>query len=122
MAEIQLEEPWLVDAACRDLHPDLFFPAKGEPTDQAKAVCAGCQVRDDCLKYAMDNNFKDGIWGGMSERQRRAYRRSYQRPVFVKPFPHGTEAGYRRHRREDSSACVACRHANAEAQRLRKMA
>lgn len=108
------------DSACRALDPDLFFPVKGESTLPAKAVCAGCQVREECLKYAMDNNFKDGIWGGMSEKQRRVYRRTYDRPVFVKPFPHGTTTGYQRHLREGSPTCDACRHANAVYNRTKR--
>jgi WhiB family redox-sensing transcriptional regulator len=65
--------PWYELAACRGLDPDLFFPERGERTDDALAVCAPCPVRDDCLAAGLTERF--GIWGGRSERQRRILRR-----------------------------------------------
>jgi WhiB family redox-sensing transcriptional regulator len=55
--------------------PDLFFPERGASTKEAKAVCQGCVVREDCLEYALANGEKFGIWGGLSERERRRIRR-----------------------------------------------
>jgi WhiB family redox-sensing transcriptional regulator len=55
--------------------PDLFFPERGASTREAKAVCRGCEVRDECLEYALDQGEKFGIWGGLSERERRRVRR-----------------------------------------------
>jgi WhiB family redox-sensing transcriptional regulator len=55
--------------------PDLFFPERGASTREAKEVCRGCVVREDCLEYALVNGEKFGIWGGMSERERRRLRR-----------------------------------------------
>ena len=55
--------------------PDLFFPERGASTREAKSVCAGCEVKDDCLEYALVNGEKFGIWGGLSERERRRLRR-----------------------------------------------
>jgi WhiB family redox-sensing transcriptional regulator len=66
---------WMADAACRGMNPDLFFPERGGSTAEAKAVCAGCPVRVECLDYAITNFEKLGLWGGTSERQRRAMRR-----------------------------------------------
>ena len=66
---------WLTRAACRGMDPELFFPERGEPTEPAKAVCAGCPVRGECLDYALTNVERFGIWGGLSERERRAIRR-----------------------------------------------
>lgn len=65
---------WMDDAACARVDPDLFFPERGERTDLAKAVCFGCPVREECLEYALANNEKHGVWGGLSERQRRTLR------------------------------------------------
>jgi WhiB family redox-sensing transcriptional regulator len=62
-------------ASCQGVDPDLFYPERGESTKQAKAVCRGCEVREDCLEYALVNGEKFGIWGGLSERERRRLRR-----------------------------------------------
>ena len=65
---------WQRDAACLE-HPEVeFFPDRGVSTAAAKAVCAGCLVREDCLAYALDNGIKHGIFGGTSERERRRLR------------------------------------------------
>ena len=70
------EEPsWHDFANCLGVDPDLFFPERGASTKEAKEVCRGCVVRDDCLEYALQNGEKFGIWGGMSERERRRIRR-----------------------------------------------
>jgi WhiB family redox-sensing transcriptional regulator len=55
--------------------PDLFFPERGASTREAREVCRGCVVRGDCLEYALANAEKFGIWGGLSERERRRLRR-----------------------------------------------
>jgi len=65
---------WQEYANCLGVDPDLFFPERGASTREAKAVCNGCVVRDDCLDYALTNGEKFGVWGGMSERQRRRIR------------------------------------------------
>lgn len=70
---------WTKDAACASTDPDGFFPEKGGTTRDHKRVCNGdgtphrppCPVRDDCLAYAIDNDERFGIWGGLSERERR---------------------------------------------------
>ena len=67
---------WQIAAACRGVDPDLFFTERGEKTSDAKAVCRGCPVREDCLEYAMANVEKFGVWGGLSERERRRLRRA----------------------------------------------
>ncbi len=56
--------------------PELFFPERGSSTREAKEVCRGCVVRIDCLEFAIANSEKFGIWGGMSERERRRVRRA----------------------------------------------
>jgi len=65
---------WMDLAACRETDPDAYFPDKGGSSRQAKAVCMRCEVRLQCLEWAMDNDEKFGIWGGLSDRQRRARR------------------------------------------------
>jgi WhiB family redox-sensing transcriptional regulator len=74
-SEEQDEQGWQLYANCLGVDPDLFFPERGASTKEAKSVCKGCVVRDDCLEYALANGEKFGIWGGLSERERRRIRR-----------------------------------------------
>jgi WhiB family redox-sensing transcriptional regulator len=75
-ALLRLEERgWQSRANCMGVDPELFFPERGSSTREAKEVCRGCVVREDCLEYALANGEKFGIWGGMSERERRRVRR-----------------------------------------------
>ncbi len=70
------ERSWQDHANCLGVDPDLFFPERGASTREAKEVCRGCVVREDCLEYALANGEKFGIWGGLSERERRRIRRA----------------------------------------------
>ena len=69
-------QDWKAKANCMGVDPDLFFPERGMSTREAKEVCRGCVVREDCLEFAIANGEKFGIWGGMSERERRRVRRA----------------------------------------------
>jgi len=62
---------WTARAACRSADPDTLF-VQGAAQNRAKAVCAGCGVRTECLADALDNRTEFGVWGGMTERERRA--------------------------------------------------
>ncbi len=66
---------WQVDALCAQTDPEAFFPEKGGSTRDAKRVCSSCEVRSECLEYALQNDERFGIWGGLSERERRRLRR-----------------------------------------------
>lgn len=68
---------WHERANCLGVDPNLFFTARGENAEmvQAKAVCAGCAVRIECLEFALGHREKYGVWGGLSERERRRLRR-----------------------------------------------
>lgn len=70
------EASWQDQANCLGVDPDLFFPERGASTREAKEVCRGCVVRMECLEFALANSEKFGIWGGMSERERRRIRRA----------------------------------------------
>jgi WhiB family redox-sensing transcriptional regulator len=74
--EADAEESWQNYANCLGVDPDLFFPERGASTKEAKAVCRACVVREECLEYALVNGEKFGIWGGLSERERRRLRRA----------------------------------------------
>jgi WhiB family redox-sensing transcriptional regulator len=62
---------WQERALCAQTDPEAFFPEKGGSTREAKKVCIGCDVRGECLEYALANDERFGIWGGLSERERR---------------------------------------------------
>jgi WhiB family redox-sensing transcriptional regulator len=66
---------WQERALCAETDPEAFFPEKGGSTREAKKICTGCEVRNDCLEYALANDERFGIWGGLSERERRRLRR-----------------------------------------------
>jgi len=69
------ELAWQEQALCAQTDPEAFFPEKGGSTREAKRVCLSCQVRSECLEYALAHDERFGIWGGMSERERRRLRR-----------------------------------------------
>jgi WhiB family transcriptional regulator, redox-sensing transcriptional regulator len=68
------EEAWRENALCAETDPEAFFPEKGGSTREAKRVCTGCEVRAECLEFALANDERFGIWGGLSERERRRVR------------------------------------------------
>lgn len=72
-----LDKPieWQALGNCFGVDPELFYPQRGGDVAQAKAVCAECVVRDDCLEYALTEPVERfGIWGGRSEQERKALR------------------------------------------------
>lgn len=62
---------WKDRALCAETDPEAFFPEKGGSTREAKKVCISCDVRAECLDFALGNDERFGIWGGLSERERR---------------------------------------------------
>src|SRR5271155_1798633 len=66
---------WQDKALCAQADPEAFFPEKGGSTMAAKRVCRSCEVRAECLEYALEHDERFGIWGGMSERERRRLKR-----------------------------------------------
>jgi WhiB family redox-sensing transcriptional regulator len=73
-------DDWRELAACREEDPELFFPIGTGPAadaqaEQAKAVCRRCPVLEQCLTYALSSGQDAGIWGGLTEDERRAMRR-----------------------------------------------
>lgn len=69
------EQSWQERALCAQTDPEAFFPEKGGSTREAKKICVGCEVRSECLEYALANDERFGIWGGLSERERRRVKR-----------------------------------------------
>ena len=91
IAKPDLDTGWKDLSNCLGVDPDLFFPERGASTREAKEVCRGCEVRIACLEYALQNGEKFGIWGGMSERERRRIRR--QRALDRQAVVRAVEAG-----------------------------
>ncbi|HVA61312.1 MAG TPA: WhiB family transcriptional regulator [Mycobacteriales bacterium] len=75
LPEDAAELAWRGDALCAETDPEAFFPEKGGSTREAKRVCVGCEVRGACLEYALAHDERFGIWGGLSERERRRLKR-----------------------------------------------
>lgn len=69
------ERPWAAFAVCRDRDSDAFFPLTPQGEREAIRVCQGCPVQMDCLEFALEAKVRFGIWGGMTEKQRRTLER-----------------------------------------------
>ena len=134
-------EDWVSKARCRGMDPNIFMPEPGDSTAEIKEICNGkmhkrfnrdkqryelvgeppCPVRGQCLQYAMELPGKVvGIFGGTSEKERRALRSEFRMDGAVKRIPHGTLNGYKAEWRFGLEHCNACLEANAEATRRNK--
>ncbi len=74
-AAIGRPEHWTELALCQETDPEAFFPEKGESTRPAKRVCRACEVRSECLDYALRTSQAWGVWGGLSTLERRSLKR-----------------------------------------------
>ncbi|QXO13978.1 WhiB family transcription factor [Mycobacterium phage Illumine] len=69
-------EAWRADAVCAQTDPEIFFPEQGGSTREARRICGGCRVSDECLAWALGQRVNPiGIWGGTTERERRRIKR-----------------------------------------------
>lgn len=94
-----------------------WFPGRGHNATAAKTICFRCPVKADCLQAALEAPYGEpGVWGGMSEKQRRGLG-----TVRVRTSGHGTEAGYRTHLRDGQDPCQWCRGAHNAAERRRRL-
>ena len=132
LARMFVRADWQQDAACRGMNANWWHPPRGGGghVAEAKAVCAICPVAAACLQYAIDNDERTGIWGGLSiDRYRRstpdviaktASRRGrYERKL--KPIEHGNYyRGYRAEERRGIDPCAECKQAAVEWRRQRK--
>lgn len=73
-SEVRAEQRWRLDAACAAYDTRWFFP-EDEEAPEAKAICAICPVREECLEYALTHREDEGIWGGLTGTERRRLRR-----------------------------------------------
>lgn len=106
-----MSDDWRKDAACLGVDPDLFFPVRNDVVNvkAAKAVCAGCPVRDECLEEYLWEEV--GVFGGTSAKERRKLRKGVPRPL--SDIAHGTRMGYEQERRRGVEPCAACKLAHA---------
>ncbi len=74
-SQVNQDLSWQERALCAQTDPEAFFPEKGGSTREAKRVCLSCDVRSECLEYALGHDERFGIWGGLSERERRRLKR-----------------------------------------------
>ena len=122
---------WMIDAVCRSVGPDLFFPNENKNgtgmmrgrgaasrLEQARTVCAACPVQSQCLSYARAHGEQWGIWGGIDfsvpDRDRSTPRTD------AGCAPCGTAAAARRHYRHGTPLCAACREAAAREQKAKR--
>jgi WhiB family transcriptional regulator, redox-sensing transcriptional regulator len=84
---------WWKDGGCEGMDPDLFFPERGASTKEAKAACGRCSVQHACLIESLQMGDKHGIWGGMSERERRRVRRLLVKAGIVMPLRPPVDVG-----------------------------
>lgn len=88
----RVDAGWGDFANCKGVDPDLFFPERGASTRESKQVCRGCTVREECLEFALARGEKFGIWGGLSERERRRVRRQRAQARKLVEVEEATEA------------------------------
>jgi hypothetical protein len=119
-------QPWIKQAACAGTDTSVFFTVSGASTEPAKAICADCPVRTECLEYALQNDSLVGVWGGLSRRQRVSINRQRRKADAAfgklkrgprpgeKPIKHGTYNGYRMHMARGIDPCDYCMEAMRE--------
>lgn len=118
---------------CMKASPELFFATADRLVARAKTTCGSCQFRDPCLAWALEQGM-EGVWGGTDDDERAAIRKRHgikpRRPGFSqlehRDFTHGTESGYKSHRRRGEDPCIACkegsRRAGADREKRRQRA
>lgn len=103
---------WQDAAVCAQIGGDLWHPERGGSTKEAKSIYADCPVRLQCLRHAIDNDERWGIWGGLSEHERHRLKTANRQPTDTGLC--GTSQGYQRHRYRGEQACAECRKAASD--------
>lgn len=109
---------WFDSGLCAQTDPELFFPEKGASNAAGKRICRACPFTAECLAWALETDQRHGIWGGLSETERRPLARRI--PYRAQRSPCGTAAGYRSHYRHKETPCVPCREADALRRKIAK--
>lgn len=119
-----MAEQWTNSALCAQADGDYWFldntTANQDGIAVALTICSLCDVSPQCLEYALVNDERFGIWGGMLPKPRNRLRRKLGIPARLAERVHGTEAGYAQHRRAGTPACRDCLRAASIASRERK--
>ncbi len=105
---------WNDRSACGPDDLATFYAYDGATQAKAKAICAGCPVREECLAYALNTKQPEGIWGGATERERLMMMGKARMPAEPE---HGTAAGYKQHFRVGTAPCQLCRTAQTMVRR-----
>lgn len=84
---------WMQDALCAETDPEIFFPEKGQSSREAKLICGQCDVRAQCLDYALEDRDLLGVWGGTAPREREEIRKQQRRDGFRGLYATGTWRG-----------------------------
>ncbi len=100
---------WMEHAECRGTSPALFHPERGASLAAARDACNSCPVRMSCLAHAIVNNESRGVWGGCSERERKALRHQLNMPVRAPVVVCGTVGGHTAPLRRGEDVCDECR-------------
>ncbi len=79
MPDLPDEYAWMLQGSCRGANTREFFPSNGLGVEAAQRVCHGCEVKQECLEYALLHHIEQGVWGGASERERRRILRQRRR-------------------------------------------
>jgi WhiB family redox-sensing transcriptional regulator len=114
-------EPWMAFSLCKETDPEAFFPEKGQSTAYAKKVCRRCPVTAECLRAALERDERFGIWGGLSERERRKLKKPACEPSAPGSEEHAgaskrvTQADAAKQRRREYAACRSEGMSNAAA-------
>ena len=74
-----MKASWRQRAACRGVDPNIFYPVSDDDAEEAKAVCSSCPVRQACLEYSLAAREREGVWGGLTERERRRILRQHRK-------------------------------------------
>lgn len=107
---------WQEEALCRQIDVgDVFFPEVGGSPRLAQMICRDCPVKAQCLNYALERNEPFGIWGGLTQRERRKVKRGEKVAPTLRPC--GTVAAFQRHVRDGETPCGPCRAAKNDASR-----
>lgn len=104
-----LDTGWKARGACKGLQ-DVMFADTEAGVRVAKAICDGCEVREDCLAYALDGREDYGVWGGLAASERRTLRRGPRTEGTNAKC--GTRSGYVTHRHRKEEPCSSCLEAN----------
>lgn len=117
-----MTDTWQTDAACRGMDPDIWFPGQSGDVKLPKSICATCPVSDPCQDHGLRHE-AFGVWGGLTDRQRKRTRQRLGIRIESYGLPPGrswskagcgTSAGYQRHIREGTPTCTLCKRAHAD--------